>query len=167
LDAIVARKKGEISQYGTTYWSFAAVRTRRVELWRAELGAAGLASCPVVCCGSSTKDPQRHEADVFWAKEWSADRQSWLPLPERVTNYHRPARNGVLASAFVVKDIAAPTNLQIRRPSRWLAMKPPAWRATTVPTRGEYLVRGVEPADDGNTVRLVLTVEGPFVVWIR
>jgi hypothetical protein len=167
LAEIITRKQAEIRQHGHTFWSFAPATPDRVQLWRQELHAAHAATCPVVCCGTATKDPQRHKADEYWATEWSADQQRWQPLPVRVTNYHRPARNGILASAFIVKDIAVPEDLVIRRPSVWLAVNPREWRPTTVPTRGEYLVRHVEQVQAGSRVRLVLTVADPFVVWIR
>ncbi len=167
LEAIITRKQAEIREHGHTFWSFASATPGRVQLWRQELQRAQASECPVICCGSSTKDPQRQKADEYWATEWSFDQRHWQKLPERVTNYHRPARNGILASAFMVKDIAVPQDRVIRRPSPWLAMTPIEWRTTTVPTRGEYLVRGVEAEAAGSRVRLVLTAADPFVVWIR
>ena len=167
LAEISTPKQAEIRQHGHTFWSFAPATLDRVNLWREELQLAEAHTCPVVCFGSMTKDPQRNKADEYWATAWSADQQLWQPLPERVTNYHRPIRNGILASAFVVKDIAVPTDLFIRRPSLWLAMNPQEWRQTSVPTRGEYLVRNVEPAQSGNRVHLLLAVADPFAVWIR
>ncbi|MBM4346106.1 MAG: hypothetical protein FJ100_22260, partial [Deltaproteobacteria bacterium] len=166
LEGIIQRKQAEIRRYGRTYWSFAPARPDRVNLWREELQRASLVTCPVLCCGATTTDPQRTKADEYWAANWSADQQVWQPLPKKVTNYHRPARNGILASAFVVTDIAVPADLHIQRPSHWLAVDPPEWRRTSVPTRGEYLVRDVEAGPAGSQVKLVLTVAAPFVVWI-
>ena len=171
FDDIIRRKRTEIDAHGYTLWSFAAGGTGRVEAWRRELRGRSLVSCSVVCCGATTKDPHLGSAEtVPWMTESSADARTWVPIPGRITNYHRPARrNGIVCSGFVVEAIEAPRSMCVARPTRWLRMQANEgrWESSRLPTRGEYLTETPEETAKGPAVRLKLTVRDPFVVWLR
>jgi hypothetical protein len=170
LDEILTRKRREITAYGFTLWSFAPARAERVLAWRAELARSGQDRCAAVCCGASTADPYTGEAPVVWATEYSEDLVSWRPLPsKRMTSYHRPAtKDGLVASAFFTSWIDTPARARVERPREWFRAADGEWELeATVPTRGQYLVRRPALADRGSEVRVLLTVDSPFVVWVR
>lgn len=169
LNAIVERKRKEISRHGYTLWSFAPARRERVEAWRAQLRDYGQRECLAVCCGDATRDPMRDQGAVHWASEASEDLDTWSSLPSRnMTSYHRaPNRDGIAACAFVVEAIEAPDGLRVGRPASWFRAADEAWASGPVPTRGQYLIRMPRPDQGGRSVKVVLYLRSPFVVWLR
>jgi hypothetical protein len=154
MDEIVARKCREINANGWTLWSFAY--RRMLGAWSAEL--AGVETVFAFCSeGKNAVDPN-DEATECGSYQLVGE-SAWRPMPSaiRVTN---PGRD--LASAFVVKRISggpvAPINVE------WLS-KDGAWRATSVPTRGVYLIR------PGGTVAMrrvaiVLELKPPYLAIV-
>ncbi len=168
LEEIVHRKRGEISAHGFTLWSFAPATLERVTAWRVELARRAQTTCDVVCCGDSTRDPYDGSGKVTWVTESSHDLQAWVPVPPNMTNYHRVAnRHGVLASGFVVTEIAVPDTLRVERPTRWLRAAAGRWEQSPVPTRGEYIVGAPAASPKGRVVRLLLRLRSPFVFWLK
>jgi hypothetical protein len=168
LEGIVLRKQREIAAHGYTLWSFTPATVERVEAWRHELRGRGLTICAVICCGDATVDPHDGMAAVHWMSESSDDARTWAPIPTDVTSYHRaPGRNGIVASGFTVTAVDAPAGMRVARPTRWLRANERRWEDTPVPTRGEYLVAEPARSSNGRTVRLMLRVRDPFVVWLR
>jgi hypothetical protein len=169
LASIVSRKRRAVGRYGFTLWSFAAAKQQRVDAWRGELRESGQHKCVAVCCGETARDPMRSERDVHWASEYTRDLTKWEPLPsKRMTSYHRgPNSRGITSCAFVVEAIEAPDDLAVARPSSWFRAADGAWESGPVPTRGQYLVRMPAPEPGGRTVRVVLYLKAPFVVWLR
>jgi len=164
LEEIVLRKTADIEQHGFTLWSFTPARSERVEAWRADI--ATTPQTQVLCCGEATQDPGEGRP-VHWAREVSSDKKIWTAVPPRMTSYHRPPnKQGIMASAFQVIQIEAQKDLFVERPKWWLKTDRPEWVNRPVPTRGEYLVKNVA-FSSGRTVRLLLTLSSPFVVWVR
>jgi hypothetical protein len=109
-------------------------------------------------------------APVVWATEYSEDLATWKRLPsKRMTSYHRGAtKDGLVASAFVTTWIDAPPRTRVARPREWFRAADGRWELeATVPTRGQYLVRRPSVTEHGSEVRVLLTVDAPFVVWVR
>ena len=170
LDEILIRKRKDIKRFGFTLWSFAPARPERVFAWRNELWRLGQEQCVAVCCGDSTTDPYTGLAPVTWGTEDSDDLDSWTPMPcPRMTSYHRgPRKNGLVASAFIITSIEVPPSERVERPRQWFRAQHGCWEEeSTVPTRGEYLIRKPTATERGPLVQAVLTVQRPFVVWVR
>lgn len=169
LRQIHDRKLDDVTRYGFTMWSFAPATALRVYAWRAELRRAEIDTCRVLCCGNNTTDPSTNGGEVRWLSEYSEDLLVWRKLPHpRMTSYHRgPTKAGFVASAFYVTAIEKP-DTKIKRPQSWFRANGNEWERTSVPTRGEYLVR--RPAltkERGTDLRLLLSVTFPYVVWLR
>lgn len=169
LAQIQQRKLVDVATYGFTMWSFSPATALRVYAWRSELKRASLTSATVLCCGNNTVDPHTGDGDVTWLTEFSDDLLVWKPLPHpRMTSYHRgPTKGGYVASAFVVTQIDVPDSIAIKRPDHWFRANGPTWEHSTVPTRGEYLVKRPPTSSEGTRLRMTLTVTHPFVVWLR
>ena len=85
-----------------------------------------------------------------------------------MVSYHRGAqRNGVVASAFVVRSIDMPEDARVERPNRWFVAGEGKWTTSRLPTRGEYLVHKPNLCDSGKRVQLLLQLRAPFIVWVR
>lgn len=170
LPEILVRKTNEISNFKFTLWSFAPARADRIYAWRRELASRRQSTCIAVCCGRDSRDPLRPEGQVVWAREYSEDLVVWKAVPHpRMTSYHRAAtKDGLVASAFVVSGVEQPREWRVERPRNWYRAGDATWEtASTVPTRGQYLIKAPTPSPDGAEVRVVLSVAAPFVVWLR
>ena len=154
MDEIVARKRREINANGWTLWSFAY--RRMLSAWSAEL--AGVETVLAFCSeGKNAVDPNDEAVECGSYQIVGESARQPIPSAIRVTN---PGRD--LASAFIVKRIGvgpvAPINVE------WLS-KDGAWRATSVPTRGVYLIR------PGGTVAMrrvaiVLELKPPYLAIV-
>lgn len=169
LDNIIERKTADIKEYGFTLWAFAPARFERVQAWRHQLQGRSQKYSYVVCCGEATNDPF-NGGSLTWVTQRSEDLSKWENIPSsRMTSYHRPANStGIVASAFLVVGIEQPQPFPVKRPHQWFRANECRWeKEMTIPTRGEYLFQGIDTAERGPHVRLILTVASPYVVWVR
>jgi hypothetical protein len=171
LAQIIARKKLDIAAYGFTLWSFSSARKERIDTWRTQLKSNNQSNCVVLCSGETSKDPLTNNNNINWLTEYSYDQQNWQKLPNtKMVSYHRKAnKNGIVASAFIVEDIIVPDNVKFERINSWYSNKDQKWVNSPLPTRGEYLIEMPElyMLKKGKSVKLLLKLKYPFMVWVR
>lgn len=169
LREIIDRKQNEIQKHGFTLWSFSSAKLERITKWREEIKTANQNDCIIIGTGKKTKDPGQNKS-IYWASEYSSDENIWLPIPKNMCSYHRPKNNkGIMASAFFVTKIEAPTSLKVIKPKTWLQTTKNIWETSqALPSRGQYLIKNPDlNSNTGMPIHVLLHAKPPFVVFIR
>jgi|SRR5271157_3952757 len=164
---IIERKRIEIAVNDWTLWSF----QHRLMLndWHSELSAARPDTVFVFCSeGSRAIDPAGDGAATTECRSYQfvPERSAeWLPMPKgvRVPHPFRPGK--IRASAFVVQRVIYPIEAFLPPALEWFSPKKGPWCQTSVPTRGEYLIRpgGMIPM---RSVSAVLELRPPYLAVV-
>jgi len=164
-EQIIQRKRREIQANGWTLWSFQNRRAEVLEEWSRILSAV---KGPVVFCSNSpgALDPSDTgtPAEGTHCRSYRlACTEAWLPLPEALKVPHPFKGEKKYASAFVVRQIVHPVEPFPSPTVQWFSKG--EWLDTSVPTRGEYLIRRGGSARM-RPVRAVLELQPPFLATV-
>lgn len=161
---ILQRKSQEIEATGWTLWSFRHHTKATLESWLHELDKIKPDPVFVLCSDSpSAKDPKSEVGNCN--TYCPPNSEDWIQIPSTIKIPH-PLGARTSASAFKVKRIIWPEQIQEQPAFNVEWWSKGAWRNDTLPGRGEYLVRG-----NGQTplrrVYAALELEYPYVVSIQ
>jgi len=160
---ILTRKRHEIrANSGWTLWSFAGRTEATLLTWSAQIRSLTPDRVIVLCSHSKNAvDPKGTPAYASGFRR--AASQNWEPIPNSIEVPH-PFGKRHTASAFWVSDVFGPKGVPSR--CEWFCIGERTWRADSVPTRGEYLLRS-GPGTPLRPVSAILELRAPFVVQIR
>lgn len=121
-----------------------------------------------LCGGEATIDPYDGTGPINWLQKFSHDCVNWSNVSHsQMTSYHKaPAKNGVVASAFLVTELYKPDKMRIKKSVAWYKggetrVVSPAF------TRTQCLIERPDEDMNGKSVHLILRIKDPFVVWMK
>jgi hypothetical protein len=169
-NSILARKAREVNANGWTLWSFNG--HGKLHLLLAELDKAVPGSVFALCSHSKSAMPPQGE--VKWCKQYqSILGGDWQQIPEPISVPH-PFGVGGRAAAFKVKQVVELTPPELPPISiEWFSTRTGQWSCNYLrdrkgyPPRPEQLIRRSDDGAPLRTVRAILELSSPFLVYLR